>query len=721
MLTSLNWLFFFNFSDKFKFAFQVALSLCLAYLIPMSMGWPQASTAATTVMLIASTGGRRESLSKGTMRVLGTILGAIIGLCLVGLFSQERFFYMLSASVIVSFIFYLRNAYRADPTLFMLIGVVMLMTSNGGDANGAFLYGVDRAFMTVFGVIVYTLVNVFIFPLKAEKNLHDSVIQLNHLQKDIFTQLTAASYSSSIDSDSQFKIKLEQKIKSLQQLQTSVEATYDNLSKECSDISSYKKEWDHVIFYCEKVTKLLVAFSDERQSLNNNLSYLPKYNEAINTLSALFDKVTLSWEGDLEDNQCQKIVDVRFSEASQTSISQLSKASVLHAASILVDLQQTLLRLSKTIECIGSVTESVNYNDFVPKKVSRFLIWDMENFKTSLKVFVMYWFACGIWVYFNPPGGYSFVIYSTIYMMLLSFLPVHPKVLLALFTFSFVIAVPSYVFILPDFTSPWEFGSFIFIYTFIAFFVFKPPVTILFMLGFFVIGISNPMHLNFAVLLSKMILFYLVVVMIFVSYYAPFSSKPEHLFSVIRKRYFRHASTVLSATRVSFPTSFMQKLKFKISLETMNVSLKKMMVWEAKLDKKYFNAIEKDKYVDFLSVCEQLTRNINSQIYLEAMGKENELVQRAKGKLCHLNIGWMLNIGSNASDKTQVGHSKSYSSIELELDEFFENLDFEPYSAEQVSELYIFINSQKNTYKSIVQCQMANDSIDWKHLQEKRF
>ena len=36
----------------------------------------------------------------------------------------------------------------------MLTGVMTLMMSNGGDAEGAFLYGVDRAYMTVFGVLM---------------------------------------------------------------------------------------------------------------------------------------------------------------------------------------------------------------------------------------------------------------------------------------------------------------------------------------------------------------------------------------------------------------------------------------------------------------------------------------------------------------------------------------------------------------------------------------
>ena len=54
---------------KFRYATKTALSLTLAYLVPMAMGWPQPQTAAVTVMLIAATGLVSESLQKGVLRV----------------------------------------------------------------------------------------------------------------------------------------------------------------------------------------------------------------------------------------------------------------------------------------------------------------------------------------------------------------------------------------------------------------------------------------------------------------------------------------------------------------------------------------------------------------------------------------------------------------------------------------------------------------------------
>ena len=149
---------------KLKFATKTALSLTLAYLIPMALGWPQPQTAAITVMLIAATGSLSESLQKGALRTAGTVVGAAIGLYLIATFPQERMLYLIAVSIVVTILLYLYNAYQGDSTVFMLTMVVTLMVFNGGDAEGAFLYGVDRTLLTIFGVLIYSLVGSFLWP-----------------------------------------------------------------------------------------------------------------------------------------------------------------------------------------------------------------------------------------------------------------------------------------------------------------------------------------------------------------------------------------------------------------------------------------------------------------------------------------------------------------------------------------------------------------------------
>lgn len=157
--------FFFTFSSKFRFALKISLAMMLAFIIPIYMGWTQVGTAGITIMLIASAGGASESLSKGLVRIIGTVVGAIIGLTLIALFPQDRLIYLTLLSLCVGVIIYLYYAHQGDSTVYMLTAMVMMMVFISGPEN-AFLYGVDRTLMTIFGIVVYTIVQVYIWPVK---------------------------------------------------------------------------------------------------------------------------------------------------------------------------------------------------------------------------------------------------------------------------------------------------------------------------------------------------------------------------------------------------------------------------------------------------------------------------------------------------------------------------------------------------------------------------
>jgi uncharacterized membrane protein YccC len=147
------------------FASKVALALTLAFMLPLAFGWNQASTAAMTVMFIATTAGVKESIASGLLRVVGTLLGAVIGMLLIALFPQERFLYLLSLSVVLMVLSFLYFAYQKDKTAILLtVMMIMMIFLNG--VQQAFLYGVERTFMTIFGILIYTLVFVFISPQK---------------------------------------------------------------------------------------------------------------------------------------------------------------------------------------------------------------------------------------------------------------------------------------------------------------------------------------------------------------------------------------------------------------------------------------------------------------------------------------------------------------------------------------------------------------------------
>ncbi|WP_017189667.1 FUSC family protein [Vibrio harveyi] len=723
-------------NEKIKFATKVALSLTLAYLIPFAMGWPQASTAATTVMLIASTGSRRESLAKGTLRVLGTLVGAVIGLLLVGMFAQDRLLYMLSVSVVVSFIFYFRNAYQKDPTLLALTGVMVLMMSNGGDAEGAFMYGVDRAYMTIFGVVLYTLVGTFLWPTKTEQNLRQLIEQLNQAQQALFNailqnfeQRTALQQDvvtnvEATENDEAPSPTIDDLLEKVFAAQNALEQRFATISVECSDVSAYMKEWQLAVHFNKQITQELSVAAHSHFSHQQDRSCINNFDQATQEIQQLFKISQEMWDNEGAAYRAQEL-NIEYNQATLADASHLVKGSALTLGHLLKLMHQSLSRLTESISCIDSVTNNVSFKQELPKQKSKFLWWDAENFKTAVKTFTTYWVAGLIWIYFNPPGGYSFVTFSTIFMSLLSFVPVHPFMLLILFTFGFLFAVPSYVFILPGLELGAELGLFIFIYTFIGFYLFKGPVTIFYMIGLFVLGLDNNMTYHFGILMTIMTLFYMVVFMIIFAHYFPFSSRPEHLFLTLKERYFRHVGDLFASYHQQSESSF-KKLKRSLHLVTLNVSSKKLMVWGSKINHKLFDKTPPEAIGAFSKSCNALSNHVNILIAAEQKLLSNRLIKQLRSK--HTDSILPLMAGALASHQTTdelnsvfEQYSQDYQSFENKLEEFFSELDLSDYAYSEIAGFYILLNLKRNVFEAINQCKQTYEDIDWVNLRQKRF
>ena len=164
-------------SPKARYAVKVGIALTLSILIPFALGWGNAATAAATVAVIAAGHTFDESVMKGLLRILGTLIGAVIGIALIAWFPQDRWLYLTLLSFFVGLFLYLGYAYQGDKTIFMLSAMTMMMVFKGGDTQNVFLYGIDRTMMTVLAAVLFMMVGVLLWPGNEHRNsLTDSGI-----------------------------------------------------------------------------------------------------------------------------------------------------------------------------------------------------------------------------------------------------------------------------------------------------------------------------------------------------------------------------------------------------------------------------------------------------------------------------------------------------------------------------------------------------------------
>ncbi|RLA54478.1 MAG: hypothetical protein DRQ98_07240, partial [Gammaproteobacteria bacterium] len=438
---------------RFRYATKTALSLTLAYLIPMAMGWSQPSTAATTVMLIAATGMVSDSLQKGVLRVLGTVVGAVIGLSLIALFPQDRMAYLLAASIAVAIAIYLYNAYQGDSTVFMLTAVVTLMVFNGGDAEGAFLYGADRAFMTAFGVIVYTVVASVLWPVKTADNTRALAAGMAVGYRQAFDRLIHPETQSEAGGDEQ----LADLLASEDAFQTHFAA----IKSGTDGLAAYLPEWNCVLSCYEELEAILVpALKAEPLQAVEFRRYIDNYPQLVEQVEAMFRRVDATWRGQRGDGDIQLLpIEVQYNAGSLQQETHLTAAAVATRAELLLKTQALMTDLQAALDSL-LFDRSGFTTTRAPRGKPTFVWLDRENFKTALRAFTTFWVATAIWMEFNPPGGFMFVTLCTVLIPLVSCTPVTPKLLFILFSLGFAFALPAYIFLLPQMTHWLELAAF---------------------------------------------------------------------------------------------------------------------------------------------------------------------------------------------------------------------------------------------------------------------
>ena len=663
LLQKLVQFFLFDFSDKFKFASKAALSIAIVFLVSFSQGWVQASTAAITIMLIAAMGSVGDSISKGMYRVIGTIVGAILGMTLIALFPQDRFHYLLALSVLVTAVLYLTRAYRGDNTVFMLTAMTLMAVFKNGEVDEVFLYGMDKTFMTVFGIAVYTLVGVFLWPVNLKDNSAQNAIALSKLQAKIYKK---GDVSREEASGLQHALLREEQL-----LKTSHIAS-DNATM---TMNFSMKQWQDIILNYQKIDELLTLLLLHKKL---DLSYyVENYATLDREILQLQEAIPNAWEMQKEIKIPQTF-EVSYKSEIFEALSPLERADIGSIANLMQRLHSQLTSLSQKLNSLISPMPTL-FSLEKQESYSAFSWFDIEDIKGSLLTFIIFWAAVALWIYLNPPGGFMVVMLATGLSVITVYSPIKPSLLMIVFTFSFIFATLMYIFVLPQLSYGWELGVFLFLYAFIGFYFIKPQISIFFLLGIMILGLANEMYYNFAIFLLILFVFYLFLFILLFFYYIPFSMKPEYLFLTMKRRFFKLSKNLLLQNKRRI---FTGKIAAKYSKMHLTKTLMKMKLWANKIDENYFDMLNKKSLMAFVNESEtfgylilllhQHDKKVQHNLLLQAFRKKTEMDLATL--LCNHDTR------SVSLDKSLRDEKRIIEEIDQELKIFFETLKLKEYS-----------------------------------------
>jgi len=189
-------------STRCQEAIKAGLAMAIAYGIALSMNWPKPHWAGIAVAMVSlSTVG--QSLNKGVMRLLGTLVGAAVALTIIALFPQARWALVAVLSVYVGICTYMLTGKKWQYAWFVSAFVCLVIAASADTASKpAFYVALERTLETGTGVLVYALVATFLWPQSSRGALEESSRTLASTQLDLFRSYRTLMTGRGTDEDS---------------------------------------------------------------------------------------------------------------------------------------------------------------------------------------------------------------------------------------------------------------------------------------------------------------------------------------------------------------------------------------------------------------------------------------------------------------------------------------------------------------------------------------
>ncbi|MGY5453383.1 FUSC family protein [Agarivorans sp. MS3-6] len=152
-------------SEASKMAIKVAASLALTIFLALSFGWEKPYWGAIAVVVMGTTESYGHAIQKASHRVLGTLIGAVLGFTLIACFGQQRELFFLSITGLGAFVAYMSARSPNGYVYKMAFIVAIIVSLAGGLSEGySFHLAILRLEENLLGVICFSTVFSVLWP-----------------------------------------------------------------------------------------------------------------------------------------------------------------------------------------------------------------------------------------------------------------------------------------------------------------------------------------------------------------------------------------------------------------------------------------------------------------------------------------------------------------------------------------------------------------------------
>ncbi len=532
-------------SVRAREAIKTGLAMVAAIAIALRMDFLEPYWAGFAVAFISlETAG--QSLNKGALRMLGTIVGMLASLVLMALFPQQRWGMMLGLTPYIGFCAYMVAGNKRTYAWFVAGFVaITIMVKAGADSLSMFQFAVARVEETVLGIGVYALVSTFLWPRNSREALEATARDLLETQVAIFRAYRGLLAGRGRLEDSRpLRLEADTRHRQLEQLLAAAETdTYQ--------VWELRHAWRGLV--AESMAVL--------QALGRWRTTLPEVrpldlDRLVPGLDAKLAEVerrlagagpVLGGEG---SEPLPPATALEPDDGALRSLSHFEQAALAQLLTQLRRLDDASRRLLESIRDIRGSGEIATPASAAAGPRAGFSL-DLDRLRAAVTVVATMWVGFGLWIWLDPPGHASFWFGCTLFALLALLAKRSLRALLPGILLGTVVGGVAYVGVMPHLSGYRELGLMIFVVTAgSSYLLWGPrygpmkPACLAMFLTF--ISVTNQQSYSFAGYANGVASFLLSAALVIAMESVLGSPRPEKVFLRLLARYFRHAELLMS-------------------------------------------------------------------------------------------------------------------------------------------------------------------------------
>lgn len=549
-------------------SFKLALSMMLFFWLALWMNWDMPGVGGLAIILISldTTG---ASLQKGLMRVAGTMLGLVVALVGLSLFPQDRWLTMVFFSLYLLVVGYAEQWSRHGYAWFVAgyLAPLVWATTYMEDALGyeAFNYAVFRFLETASGVIIYTLVCTFLWPIKAGDQLNRQGEALWPLFRRVL-QVTRRQLTDEKPAPEGAASQMELTAKLGQMLATLQVAYVDS-----SLVRDQKPVWETLRLNAKILAD---ALGHWRQTIDDcrplDPEYLlPWFDNGFDILDKRLERLDTLWKAVLntghlrnsspslaEDTDLLRPLDMGTELSATAHLSRFDRAALMNFVQQLRLMDLSTRELLSAMRVLAGVDSTREFRPYpLRPDLYRTSGWSPQRLINAFRPVLCFVIAYFFWIYADPPGGPQLPAIAATFSLYFLLVPMKPMtVLMVILVCIWAFVAPVYFLVMPALDNGFELLTLIFVFTFVFGFIGgRSPALKLFTIVFFVdmTGISNDQVYAFMAFAIPAVMFVLAFFIIAVVDMLWPSSRPEQVVLSNIRRFFKGCGRIVGAFALS--------------------------------------------------------------------------------------------------------------------------------------------------------------------------